>query len=380
MKVLDFIRANKNWEEELAAAPYCIKATRDGDYVLLKYNQLESDFNEEIVRECRGCIFWIPEGNNEYADVVCYPFDKFGNYGESYAPEIDWNHASVLEKVDGSLIKIWRHNDEWHISTNGTIDARNAPTAVEGVSFYDIVMRALEKNGNPHDFFNSLYSDYTYMFELVSPETRVTIEYPDTALYYLGARNMLHFNEIEHYWLPADDEFNYFIQLPKEYPLTSLEECLDAVNKMTRDEEGFVVCDNQFHRVKIKSPEYLVAAHLRNNGVITVRRVVEMMRANQLDDFCAYAPQYKDFVDRITETYTRIAKALELWYIDVFSAMRREDNKKLHEIISQSVPKAFQDYCYKRFNSKVENAFSYLDKQTVGRLADWIKEYMKDAV
>lgn len=380
MKVLDFIRANKNWEDALAAAPYHIKVTWSGEYVILKYNQLASDFNDEIVRECRGCIMWIPQGRNELADVVCYPFDKFGNYGEGYVPNINWNNAKVKEKVDGSLMKLWWHNGQWHISTNGTVDARTAPTSVEGISFYDVFMGVLEKIGNPANFFQSLDQDYTYMFELVSPATRVTIEYPDTALYYLGARNMLHLNEIEHHWLPADDEFNYFIRLPKEYPLTSLEECLDAVNKMTRDEEGFVVCDNQFRRVKIKSPEYLIAAHLRNNGVITVRRVIEMMRANQLDDFCAYAPQYKDFVDRVTDTYTRIAKALELWYIEVFSAMHREDNKKLHEIISQGVLKAFQDYCYKRFNDKVENAFSYLEKQTIGRLVDWIKEYMKDAV
>ena len=73
MKVLDFIRENANWEEILAGAPYHIKASWDGNYVLLKYNQLASDFNEEIVRECRGSIFYIPEGGHQWADVVCYP-------------------------------------------------------------------------------------------------------------------------------------------------------------------------------------------------------------------------------------------------------------------------------------------------------------------
>jgi hypothetical protein len=375
MKVLDFIRSNEYWEEALAAPPYCIKAVHDEDYVLLKYNQLESDFNNDIVRECRGCIMRIPQGRHDWADVVCYPFDKFGNYGESYAPAINWHDAVVLEKVDGSLIKVWWGAGEWHVSTNGTIDARKAPTSVEDISFYDIFIRALEKNGNPRDFFNSLDPDYTYMFELVSPETRVTIDYQETAIYYLGARNIFSLEEVKHYWFPANDgAFSYFIKTPKQYPLTTLEECIDAVNKMSRDEEGFVVCDNQFNRVKIKSPEYLIAAHLRNNGVITTRRVIEMMRANQLDDFCAYAPQYKDFVDRVLLTYKRIGATLALWYAQLEYDRAANTHLKLHEII-QSYPAAFRDYCYKRYANRVSDPYEYLNKLTLGKLVDWIKEY-----
>ena len=378
MKVLDFIRENANWEEVLAAEPYFIKATWDGNYVILKYNQLASDFNEQMVRECRGCIIYIPEGFHEWADIVCYPFDKFGNYGESYVPSIDWSHAKVKEKVDGSLMKVWYHNGDWHVSTNGTIDARKASTQVEGVSFYDVFMRALEKSGNPTDFFMSLDQDYTYMFELVSTETRVTIEYPETAIYYLGARNMLHLNEVEYPQCTVDFKFFPFVKLPAVYSLSTLESCIDAVNAMGANEEGFVVCDEFFNRLKIKSPEYLIASRIRNNNAITVRRVVEAMRAGYLDDFYAYAPDYRDFVDSVLDAYNRIAKALELWYIDVFSAIHQEKNKKLHEIVSKGVPKAFQDYCYKRFNNKVKDAYEYLENQTIGHLVDWIKEYIKD--
>ena len=375
MKILDFIRSNEYWEEALAAAPYCIKVVHDGDYVLLKYNQLESDFNNDIVRECRGCIMRIPQGRHDWADVVCYPFDKFGNYGESYAPAINWHDAVVLEKVDGSLIKVWWCAGEWHVSTNGTIDARNAPTSVEGISFYDIFIRALEKNGNPHDFFDSLDPDYTYMFELVSPETRVTIEYSETAIYYLGARNIITLEEVKHYWFPAaDDAFSYFIRLPKQYPLTSLEECVNAANAMSKDEEGFVVCDNQFHRIKIKSPEYLIAAHLRNNGAITTRRVIEMMRAEQLDDFRAYAPDYREFVDSVIRTYHNIAHYCE----EIYATALKEDAPETipwHMVVRTVVPSAFQDYCFRRHAGKVKDAIEYLNTLTTSRLVDWIKEY-----
>ena len=377
MKVLELIRNNPDWEIILSGAPYHIKAIWDGDYVLLKYNQLESDFSNEIVRECRGCIFYIPNKNVEVVKVVCYPFTKFGNYGESYVPEIDWSTASVLEKVDGSLIKVWHHEGAWHVSTNGTIDARNAPTQVKGVSFYDIFMRALEKNGNPQLFFDSLDPQYTYMFELTSPETRVTIEYSDTAIYYLGARNIATLEEVPVPWFCATSDLSYFIRLPKQYHLHSLESCIEAVNAMGADEEGFVVCDSHFNRVKIKSPEYLIAARIRNNNAITVKRVLEAMRAGYIDDFYAYAPDYQGFIDDVLLSYKRIAQACEMWYLDIFSAMRHEPNKNkpLHEIVS-TIPRAFQDYCYKRFATKMNNPYEYLDTLTINRLVDWVKEYI----
>lgn len=376
MKVLDLIRQNKNWEELLAAEPYFVKASWDGQYVLLKYNQLASDFSNEIVRECRGAIFYIPAGGHEWADVVCYPFDKFGNYGESYVPEIDWNSARVLEKVDGSLIKLWHHKNEWHVSTNGCIDARKALTSVEGVSFYDVFNRALLKTGNPEIFFATLDINYTYMFELVSPETRVTIEYPEPALYYLGERFMCTHQEravTTHTPYRAQ-----FLKFPKEYYLTTLEDCIKVANEMGADEEGFVVCDKYFNRIKVKSPEYLIASKIRNNNVITTRRVVEAMRANLLDDFYAYAPDYKENIDSIVAAYLGIAHDLEATYCDAWAYQAMKPEEKWHLVVKHFNPE-HHDYCFKRYAGKCTDAYDYLLNHIFQcNLIDWIDEYRKD--
>ena len=379
MKVLDFIRSNEHWETALTAAPYYIKIVHKDDYVLLKYNQLSSDFNNEIVRECRGCIMYIPNGCHHQADVVCYPFDKFGNYGESYTPEIDWGSAQVLEKVDGSLIKLWYHNGKWHISTNGTIDARDAETAVEGLTFYDIFIRTLLKNGNPNIFFGALDINYTYMFELVSPETRVTIEYSEPALYYLGARNMLHFNEVGDPWLPGGNGLGYFISFPKVYPLNSIEECLDAVNKMTRNEEGFVVRDKFFNRIKIKSPEYLIAARVRNNGVITVKRIIKMMREDRLDDFCAYAPQYENFVNKVVNAYKEYLNELQ----DMQDTIDLAKNKGIPvKVLAEYLQRErvrgdIQGFAFRYYNQKVMNPEEYANTLAFGKLLDIIRVKIK---
>lgn len=106
LQLLNFIKQNKeNWKEVLQQPPYSLIVKEDDDYILLKYNQLESDLSNLIVQECRGIIL-----RKSDLKVVCFPFKKFFNYHEPNAANIDWDGARVLDKIDGSLIKLWFDN------------------------------------------------------------------------------------------------------------------------------------------------------------------------------------------------------------------------------------------------------------------------------
>lgn len=305
MEVLTLMNTHRDWEEILTQSPYYINIKRDGDYILLKYNQLNSDFTLPIVRECRGSIFYKNE-DGEY-ECICRAFDKFGNVGESYVPEIDWGSAVVEEKVDGSLIKVWNHKGQWHVSTNGTIDAYKAEIDDTGWTFGKLFDSAI-KNMFVNNFFNELYLNTAYMFELVSPRSKVIIDYPETRLYYLGCRNMITMRE---YKVFSEVMRKAGILLPKVYPLRTLNDCLEYAKTMTKNEEGFVVKDNNYNRVKIKSPQYLMAAYLNNNGEITTKRIIMMMKNNMLDDFMAYCPKYKDMVDNVVESIINVTNTLD---------------------------------------------------------------------
>lgn len=291
MEVLRVMDSNENWREMLSNEPYNIIIKDYDDYILLKYNQLSSNFSLPIVRECRGAIFY-KRADGLY-DCVCRAFDKFMNYGQDGADTIDWNSAIVEEKVDGSLIKLFYHNDEWHLATNGTADAFKAEATAKK-SYGDIFIEALGNSKRAQELYNFLDKDYTYMFELVSPETQLVVSYPETKLYYLGRRNMITMKE-DKAELPYAKYFG--ILMPKQYSLSSIDECLAYVKTMTKNEEGFVVRDKYFHRIKIKSPEYLLAFGMNNNNKITDKRIINMMKNNTIDDFMAYCPQHKDKVD-----------------------------------------------------------------------------------
>ena len=302
MEVLRVMDSNENWREMLSNEPYNIIIKDYDDYILLKYNQLSSNFSLPIVRECRGAIFY-KRADGLY-DCVCRAFDKFMNYGQDGADIIDWNSAIVEEKVDGSLIKLFYHNDKWHVATNGTADAFKAEATAKK-SYGDLFIEALRGQKSAQELVDLLDKDYTYMFELVSPETQLVVSYPETKLYYLGRRNIITMKE-DKVELPYAKYFG--ILMPKQYSLSSIDECLAYVKTMTKNEEGFVVRDKYFRRIKIKSPEYLMAFGMNNNNKITEKRIINMMKNNTIDDFIAYCPQHKAKVgDMLSRIFTLCA-------------------------------------------------------------------------
>lgn len=291
LEVVRFVKEHDNWRELLAAEPYCLKITEDDGYILLKYNQLSSDFNNEIVRECRGLILGA-----DYTPV-CVPFYKFGNYGESYCPEIDWSTARVQEKIDGSLMKLFYDNRQWRLATNGTIDAYKAELQSSALlsvgqgfrTFGELFDEAAKNSGLD---YSRLDPANTYMFELVSPYNRVVIPYEKTEIYHIGTRNNATLEELN---------VDVGVRKPREFNISTLSDCIAAANELPYDKEGYVVVDGNWNRVKIKSPKYVLAHHRRANGNISVKDLIEVLRTNETAEFLIYCPEYSDALNKVKE-------------------------------------------------------------------------------
>ena len=341
-----FCSTHGNYEELLTAEPYCLKIKEDGPYVIFNYDQIRSDFNNPIVREARGIIF--RKGKWEYP--VCWAFNKFGNYGESYVPDIDWNTAFVSEKVDGSLIKVWWDGD-WNISTNGTIDAfkaelNNVKFSSFGEYFINTLLRYYE---NSTEFYCHLDTDYTYMFELVGPYNRVVIPYEEPAIYFIGARDKTTGEEFCCSKVVTGALGMGRFNRPAQYSLSSLSDCVKAAELKSWDDEGFVVCDAWFNRVKIKSPAYVMAHYARNNSVINRKHLIRVILAGEAEEFLCYAADYKEeleTVQNLMNAYCKvgdqIAKSCQRLY---------EIPKKTYAVWVQTLPKIYQDLAFKNYNN-----------------------------
>ena len=308
MRLLKFIKENKNWEQLLIEKPYCLKIKRDDGYIMFSYNQIESDFYNPIVRECRGIIL-----DETTLEPVCVPFFKFGNYGEGYVPEIDWLSASTQEKVDGSLIKVWFHNGKWRVSTNGTINAYKCDIGQVDLlkldcpfnSFGELFDKAVELTKLD---FETLDKNNTYMFELVSTYNKVVVEYKDIAIYHIGTRNNKTFEELN---------VDIGIKKPKIFNLNTLEECLNSAKDLPYSKEGYVVVDKNWNRIKIKSPQYVAVHHIKNNGDVNIASIVQLLRTNEIGEFLSYFPEYTNNVNIIKTKIENIISDLYIGLNDV---------------------------------------------------------------
>lgn len=294
---------------KLEGPPYRCKVKDNDTYYIINYDQINSDFSNEVVRQCRGII--LRKDTNR---VVCYPFTKFFNHGEKYASRIDWESARIQEKIDGSIIKLW-FDEVWHVSTNGTIDAQEAelPSDLPGApkNFYELFETAFLKDTKWASKEWSLY--YTYMFELVSPWNKVVVPHTETKIYHIGTRDNITGEELD---------IDLGIQKPRQFNLSSLEDVVKMAESLPFNEEGYVVVDKNWNRIKVKSPAYVAAHHLKNNGVLTTKRFIDLIRTGEEEEFLTYYPEFK-------EQLIEIKRAMKSFY----STLKEEGHEAANKAI-----------------------------------------------
>ena len=308
--ICNLINNNPNWEQ-ICEEKY-IKVKKNKNLAIFNYD-IFADFTDPIVQEARGIIIDI-----ESKTVVCWPFRKFGNSYEYYVDEINWETASVQEKIDGSIIKLWYDSEstKWNISSNSCIDAKEAKLNT-GLTL-DSLVRSTEqyKTFCKLDENEQISKTKTYIFELVGPDNQVVIRYQNTMMYLIGVRDNITGIELN------PEIYKDIFPLPKRYKLSSLEKCITAAETLNTDDypnnEGFVVVDDNFHRMKIKSPQYLIYHHAVNNGMITKEKAYELLTSDDfnLKEFCKMASkrnvtiiQYYD--EEIVKAETEIKKTIK---------------------------------------------------------------------
>lgn len=360
-----FISENKDWKEILSNEPYNLKISCDGEYVLMKYDMRTADFSSPIVREARGIIFKV--GEWEYP--VCHPFNKFFNYGETFSDHVDWNSAVVSEKIDGSLMKLWFDENKWHLSTNGSIDAYKTTFNDRGTTFGELFEKALLLNETTFtELTVDLDTNYTYMFELVSPLSRIVIPYETTDIYYLGCRNKRTDKEYPFFSKDLDIVFVKNIKTPKVYRMNTLSQVLTASADLPWDEEGYVVCDKLCNRVKIKSPKYVLAHYHLTNRAVSFKNFVQIVVQGEVEEFKQYAVQ-----DTLA-TLTRAIDVVNGFRLECENAkkvvieLRSEDRSHIASVIN-TYPANIKPFMF----LNIEKDFSFDEWTSAWEIGKWMK-------
>ena len=205
---------------------------------MLKYNKETCDMSDPLVNQCRGLV-----GKIDSLQLVCLPPIKSEKL-ESFTNSVEWHETQVEEFIDGTMINMFYHNDEWLISTRSKIGAN---CRWIGKKNFDILFA--ESNSNLD--WDLLDKQCYYTFVLTHPENRIVKEYtePSLVLVQVG-RIMDGKNEL----LDLQDQ-NIGIPTPKTYTMTCLNDAIIFANNQAYDFQGLVLKNGE-RRSKIRNAKY----------------------------------------------------------------------------------------------------------------------------
>ncbi len=311
MELQKYLRENglEKLEEE-----YKIKVNRHQKYphlVCLKYSQIESPMSEIVAQQCRGIIL----NEKENWQVVSYAYDKFFNYGEINASTIDWESAIVYDKLDGSLMVLYYYDGQWQVQSSGTADGSGEVNGFK-FSFADLFWRVWHELGYtlPEE------KDYCFVFELMTPYNRIVVQQLTNNLVLHGVRNISTLQEEK----PQSWAEKYGFNLVKTFSLSNWQDIVNSAEKLPPIEaEGYVICDDDFRRVKVKSSQYVAMAHFRSS--FSTRKMLSIIVNHEGDEFLSYYPEWQDYYQEIESKYDKLVKKIETDYNQYSSIELQKD-------------------------------------------------------
>lgn len=354
---------------------YAIKATRHKEFpnlVLLKYNQIDSPMGVRLVQECRGLI--LDEANDW--NVVSRPFDKFFNYGEGHAASINWRSAQVQEKLDGSLMQLYWYQGAWRVATSGMPDASGEVNGC-GFTFAELFWRVWKEKG--YALPDPGHMSRTFLFELMTPYNRVVVPHKENRLVLIGVRE----RNGDEYNLYSDFFSGHGWERVRFFPLQTVEDVEATFRTMDPlHQEGYVVVDNYFDRVKVKHPGY-VAIHQLRDG-FGPKHLLEVIRSGEKSELLTYYPEWTEHFRSIEEKYVDLVVKLELDYVQATMAtacsvpmgVAVSPARLQKEFASHAVKSQMSGALFSLRAGKVASVKQYLAEMNIKSLMEALK--MKD--
>jgi hypothetical protein len=268
--------------------------------ILFKYG-IKSPKAHDITRDSRGIILdsadsWKP---------ISFPYRRFFNYGEGVADTIDWTSAKVYHKLDGSLIPFYWAFGKWNVATSGTPDADTPLSNTTTLTFKQLFLETFKELG--YLFPKNEDQDKTFVFEFMSIHNQVVVKYPKADIQLTGVRNINTYQEYD----PSIFAAKYNWKAVGHIPLNTIEDVLSSAESLNGvNGEGYVVCDANFNRIKIKSPSYVALHHLK--GGLNSVELIDTVLKGEGDELISYFQEYKEIINDIQNKVINLENTFNL--------------------------------------------------------------------
>jgi len=286
-----------------------VSVERDGDLLIFNYTaraQYEARWNF-FERVSRGLIVHAVTG-----EIVARAFDKFYNWMQG-GQKANGHIVSITEKMDGSLVILYRVNGGYKISTRGNFHSDQAEWATKFL--------------REHYTLDDLPNELTLLFEIIYPENRVIVDYKGLeSLTLLAARNRFTGDYLPFFpdlQLLAD---KYGFPTPKVYDFNDINAIIARTGKLDADEEGFVVEFSDGQRFKFKGDKYLELHRLVFG--LSFKNTLQAVSAHQAEDIRSQIPdefliKFNAWVKEIEETRESIKRGVS----EIFTQAPKDTRK-----------------------------------------------------
>lgn len=289
---------------ELATSVKSKRHPKWPNLVMFKYDMINSPMANPLVQECRGII--LDESKNW--EIVARPFDKFFNDGEGHAAQIDWSTAKVQEKLDGSLMIMYWYDGTWQIASSGTPDAGGA------INNYTITFRDLfweTWRAERYELPDPSYKNLTFMFEMMTPYNRVVVPHRTASIVLIGVRGL----DGQEY--PVSNFYGLDYSIVREFNINTMENLVKTFDQFDGiDQEGYVVVDGAFNRVKVKHPGYVAIHHLKGDDGPSHKKMFNIVCSGESSEVLTYFPEWKPVYDEVEQVYKETCDTLYRQYHD----------------------------------------------------------------
>lgn len=287
------------------------------------------DFNDALVRECRGIILASDSETNDDSDspqklnIVCYAMDKFDRADDFTEEQLQKFFADseefVEELFDGSLVKMYYFQNQWVLSTNRCVEARRAKWN-NYRSFYDMFQEATNDLN-----YDKLDKRCTYSFVLCHPENRIVVNYQTPNIIHVATRNLDTLEEVD-----VDIGIQKPLKLKMDY-----DTFVNRIKSNPYFMPGYVLKTKEGRRIVFECDNYKHVKQIKGNFRDPVYRYLQLKRedTNTFNQFVGYFPEYH-WIDSRLETLAREAHKC---YLDFFVNRNKSKfiNKDLWELMSE---------------------------------------------
>lgn len=316
MNYLNYIKNNDisdyhKLREHFMSNPLSFNVYDTDNLAIIIYNNSINypDELQPLVNECNGLIIDKYNINN----IICYGLDKckeiYLKYNDTntninfkYEINDDLKDTEIYDLIDGTVMKVYFHDNKWFHSTTRMIKSSNSfwKSKKSFKQLFDETATNLD--------YSKLDKQNTYVFLICHPENRNIIDYKQSKIYHIFTRNNQTFEKI-------NDNIN--IEKPKKLSFDSKKQ-LENYLLSNNSNNGVIIFNHLNQRIKIHSKKYSFIKSLVNNErnpyIVAINNIKNFTENELIKNY----PEYSIYVDIVKKRLFTLVKWIHNEYVSRF--------------------------------------------------------------